>query len=317
MSSNRILPPLKSLLAFRHSAQSLSFKKAAEHLFVTQAAISQQIKTLEQALGVELFERHTRQVLLTAEGQYLYEYVERAFQSLEEGVKGITEDPNPNTLVISSLPSFSSRWLVSRLGHFQAQAPDINIRLSPSIGLSTFSDNDLDLCIRLGQGQYEGLTSKLLLEEYLVLVCAPSLINNNEPIREQLINIPIITDTGPDVEHVWPLLQRFLNMYDMPMKSHLHVTDSTSLMEALLSRQGLAMIRYGLAYEQIEKGQLICPLPLYMKSKYDIYLVAPAPHFKYQKVQNFQHWLETEVNVIKQSWKQYLKQHPEMEEVKV
>lgn len=317
MSSSRALPPLKSLQAFRYAAQSLSFKKAAESLFVTQAAVSQQIKTLEQALSVELFERHTRQVVLTSEGQYLFDYVEKAFGLLEEGVKGITEDPNPNTLVISSVPSFSSRWLVSRLGGFQTQEPEINLRLSPSIELSTFADSDLDLCIRLGRDKYAGLKSQLLFREHLVLVCHPSVINMDEPIREQLVSIPMITDTGPDVAHVWPVLQRFLDLYDMPMKSHLHVADSTSLVEALLSRQGIAMMRYGLVYEQIEKGQLICPLPIYMKSRYDFYLVAPAPHFKYEKVVTFTRWIEGEVKAIDASWTTYLARHPEMEEVHV
>ncbi|MGB0783450.1 MAG: LysR substrate-binding domain-containing protein [Marinomonas sp.] len=317
MSSSRALPPLKSLQAFRYAAQTLSFKKAAESLFVTQAAVSQQIKTLEQALSVELFERHTRQVVLTSEGRYLFDYVERAFGLLEEGVKGITEDPNPNTLVISSVPSFSSRWLVSRLGGFQAQEPEINLRLSPSIELSTFADSDLDLCIRLGRGEYAGLASQLLFKEHLVLVCHPSMINMDAPMKEQLINIPIITDTGPDVRHVWPVLQRFLDLYDMPMKSHLHVADSTSLVEALLSRQGIAMMRYGLVYEQIEKGQLICPLPIYMKSQYDFYLVAPAPHFKYEKVVKFKRWIEGEVKAIDASWTTYLARHPDMEEVHV
>ncbi len=315
MSSNRVLPPLKSLQAFRYAAQTLSFKQAAEHLFVTQAAVSQQIKTLEQSLGVELFERQTRQVVLTSEGQYLFEYVEKAFALLEDGVKGVTEDPNPNTLVISSVPSFSSRWLVSRLGRFQALEPNINLRLSPSIGLSTFIDSDLDVCIRLGRGHYTGLQSQLLFKEYLVLVCHPSLINTNEPVKAQLTNIPIITDTGPDVQHVWPVLQRFLDLYDMPMKSHLHVADSTSLVEALLSQQGLAMMRYGLVYELIEKGQLICPLPIYMKSQYDFYLVAPSPHFKYQKVKAFKQWIECEVKEVDSSWQAYLKNNPEMEEV--
>ena len=98
---------------------------------------------------------------------------------------------------------------MSRLGRFQAQEPEINLRLSPSIDLSTFADSDLDLCIRLGRGQYAGLTSQLLFKEYLVLVCHPSMINVDQPIKEQLLNIPIITDTWPDVRHVWPVLQRF------------------------------------------------------------------------------------------------------------
>lgn len=317
MSSNRLLPPLKSLQAFRYAAQSLSFKTAAEHLYVTQAAVSQQIKALEHALGVELFERHARQVTLTSEGEYLFEYVEKAFNLLEEGVKGITEDPNPNTLVISSVPSFSSRWLVTRLGKFQAHEPDINLRLSPSSDLSTFIDSDLDLGVRLGRGQYSGLQSTLLFEEFLLPVCHPSLINKDEPIEKQIIDIPIITDTGPDIKHVWPIFQRFLDMYDMPMNSQLHIADSTALVEALLSAQGLAMMRFGLVYELLEKGQLICPLPIYMKSQYDFYLVAPPQHFKYQKVMAFKCWIEKEVKAIDSSWQEYLLRNPGFKEMKV
>ncbi|MEP3351089.1 MAG: LysR substrate-binding domain-containing protein [Marinomonas sp.] len=317
MSSNRLLPPLKPLQAFRYAAQFLSFKTAAEHLYVTQAAVSQQIKTLEHALGVELFERHARQVTLTSEGEYLFEYVEKAFNLLEEGVKGITEDPNPNTLVISSVPSFSSRWLVTRLGKFQAHEPDINLRLSPSSDLSNFIDSDLDLGVRLGRGQYSGLQSTLLFEEFLLPVCHPSLINKDEPIEKQIIDIPIITDTGPDIKHVWPILQRFLDMYDMPMNSQLHIADSTALVEALLSAQGLAMMRFGLVYELLEKGQLICPLPIYMKSQYDFYLVAPPQHFKYQKVMAFKRWIEKEVKAIDSSWQAYLLRNPDFKEMKV
>ena len=313
--SARSLPPLKSLLAFRFAAESLRFKEAAEHLFVTQAAISQQIKTLEEHLGIALFERQTRQVALTSEGQYLLEYVSKAFVLLEEGVRGISQDPNPNTLVISAVPSFSSRWLVPRLGMFQASLPDINLRLSPSIGLSSFVDTDLDLCVRLGEGQYDGLQSELLFEEYLLPVCHPALIDSSKSIAEQLVDIPIITDTGPDMDHVWPKLQSFLELYDLPLKSHLHLADSTSLVEALLSQQGLAMMRFGLVYEQIEKGQLICPLPVYMKSKYDFYLVAPAPHFKYEKVRAFCRWIQSEVTKIDAAWLAYRAQHEEMREI--
>ncbi|KZN15445.1 LysR substrate-binding domain-containing protein [Marinomonas sp. TW1] len=317
MSRSRGLPPLKSMQAFRYAAEVLSFKAAADQLFVTQAAVSQQIKTLEQHLGVALFERHTRQVALTSEGRYLFDYIEKAFRLMEEGVRGISEDANPNTLVISVVPSFSSRWLVPRLGLFQQQAADINLRLSPSIGLSDFANSDLDLCVRLGHGQYEGLQSELLFEEFLIPVCHPDLFHEKEPIEQQLSHIPIITDTGPDMDHVWPKLQTFLKMYDMPLKSHLHVADSTSLVEALLSRQGLAMMRFSLVYELLQKKLLICPLPVYMKSKYDFYLVAPAPHFRYDKVQSFRRWIKGEVKRIDESWLTYLEAHQSFREIKM
>ncbi|MCV2403134.1 LysR substrate-binding domain-containing protein [Marinomonas sp. C2222] len=317
MAIGRSFPPLKSLQAFRYAAQFLSFKEAAETLFVTQAAVSQQIKLLESTLGVTLFDRQTRQVILTPEGQYLFEYIEKAFHLLEEGVKGITEDPNPNTLVISSLPSFASRWLVPRLAAFQNQAESINLHLSPSLNIDNFTNNDLDICIRLGQGNYEGLKSSLLFEENLVTVCHPDLVRKDESIYQRLTNIPFIADSGPDAQHIRPTIKRFLNDFDLPITSHLRIGDSTALIEALLSKQGFAMTRFGLVYELLEKGQLVCPVPIYMKSRYDFYLVAPSPHFRYQKVIQFKQWIEKEVRVINAAWKKHCLDNPDFKEMKV
>jgi LysR family glycine cleavage system transcriptional activator len=309
------LPPLKSLHAFRYAAQSLSFKNAAEQLNVSQAAISQQIKTLEQSLGLELFERHTRQVILTTEGEYLFDYVVQGFDLLEQGVRGIIEDPNPNKLVISTLPSFASRWLVARLGDFQAQEKEINIQLSPSLVVASFQDQELDLSIRFGQGKYDGLKTELLFEEMLIPICHPSLIDTNKAIKPQLAKLPIIADNGPDMNAIWPLFQQYIGCEDEQMPSRLQVSDSTVLIEALLSCQGISMIRYSLVYELMQKGQLISPLPLYMKSQYNFYLVAPAPHFKYDKVVRFRHWLKHEVKVIKKSWQTYYEQTSGLYEV--
>lgn len=309
------LPPLKSLHAFRYAAQTLSFKLAAEQLNVTQAAISQQIKTLEQSLEIELFERHTRQVALTSEGEYLFRYVEQAFNLLEQGVREIIEDPNPNKLVISTLPSFASRWLVARLGQFQALEKDINIQLSPSLAIASFQDQELDLSIRFGQGQYEGLKSELLFKECLIPVCHPSLIDTKQPIKAQLAKLPIIADNGPDMEAIWPLFHQHIGLADKEMPSRLQVSDSTVLIEALLSCQGISMIRYSLVYELIQKGQLISPLPLFMKSRYNFYLVAPAPHYKYEKVSNFRRWLKHEIKVIQKSWQDYCEQTEGLYEV--
>lgn len=309
------LPPLKALHAFRYAAQSLSFKEAAEQLHVTQAAISQQIKTLEQSLEIELFERHTRQVRLTSEGEYLFNYVEKAFDLLEKGVREIVEDPNPNTLVISTLPSFASRWLVARLGDFQNQEQDINIQLSPSLAVASFQDQELDLSIRFGRGYYEGLNAELLFNECLIPVCHPSLIDPDKPIKEQLAKLPVIADNGPDMDTIWPIYQAHLNCDDVKMSSRLQVSDSTVLIEALLSAQGVSMMRYSLVYELLQKGQLISPLSLYIRSRYNFFLVAPAPHFKYEKVQKFRAWLKQEVKEIQRSWLSYQQQTKDLYEV--
>ncbi|MEH6580112.1 MAG: LysR substrate-binding domain-containing protein [Amphritea sp.] len=296
------LPPLKALLAFRYAAEAQSFKIAAQHLHVTPAAISQQIKTLEQHFGMMLFRRLTREVELTKEGRQLLPYISKAFTIMEDGVAALAQDPEPNRLTLTVLPSFAGRWLVPRLGGFQQQMPDVNIHLSPSLGLASFDASDLDLAIRFGRGEYPGLTSRLLLEEYLLPVCHPSLIQQDRPIPQQLAELPLLADDAPDMENVWPKFQQALGVQLRQEATRLHVSDSTMLVEAVLSGQGFAMLRYSLAYELLERGHLICPIPIYLKSEFDFYLVAPEANFQRHKVRQFEDWLRQEIKVIDTSW---------------
>ncbi len=303
------LPPLKALLAFRHAAEAQSFKVAAERLFVTQAAISQQIKSLEQHLEVRLFQRLTREVVLTPQGQQLLPFVSKGFTALEQGVAGLSQDPNPHRLTLSVLPSFAGRWLVPRLGSFQQANPELNIHLTPNLKLATFDDNDLDLAIRFGRGQYPGLTSKLLQREFLLPVCHPSLIDTSAPIASQLAQLPLLADDGPDMEAVWPKFERELGVSLRQDSARLSMSDASMLVEALLSGQGFSMLRFSLAYELLERGQLVCPVPIALRSSYDYYLVAPESHFQRPKVGQFEAWLREQVEMIEISWQQFVKRH--------
>lgn len=296
------LPSLKALQAFRHAAEMKSFKLAAEQLYVSQAAISQQIKTLEQQLEVTLFHRLTRDIELTREGQQLLPYVSKAFHNLEQGIDRLNDDPAPQQLTLSTLPSFASRWLVPRLGNFQSQEEDLSIHISPGIRLDSFDDSALDLAIRFGKGDYPGLSSRLLMRDYILPVCHPSLINPNRPAAEQLKQLPLLTDDAPDMKDLWPLFETALGLPDTPKTHRLQVTDSNILVEALLSGQGVAAARFSLVYELIERGQLTCPLPIYLPSSFDYYLVAPEHHFKRPKVQRFEHWLRQQTDEISRRW---------------
>jgi len=301
------LPPLKSLQAFRAAGQHQSFKLAASQLHVTPTAISQQIKTLEQYLGLTLFKRLTREVELSAEGRLLLPYIDKAFASMEDGIGRLALDPQPNKLSMTVLPSFAGRWLVPRLGKFQQAQPDITISLSPSLGVVSFDQSGLDLAIRFGRGQYAGLSSRLLLEDYLLPVCHPSLINTNQDALPQLIKLPYLADAARDMQVALSGFQQTLGV-TFPKES-LYVSDSTMLVEAVLSGQGFAMLRYSLVYELLERGQLICPVNSYLKSAYDFYLVAPQLHFKRPKVQQFESWLRNELKVIESSWLNFKQQH--------
>lgn len=300
-------PSLKSLQAFRYAAEAMSFKKAAERLFVTPTAISQQIKTLEQDLGLVLFKRKVREVELTSEGQQLLGVVSKGFRTIEEGLEKLLDDPCPNRLVISALPSFASRFLIPRLSGFYEREPDINIHLLPTMNSERFEGSEVDLAIRFGDGQYPNLKSTLLLEDYVLPVCHASLINGLEPVTEQLEAMPVLADSSPDMSQQWLLFKAKTQLAFDEERSLFQVSDATMLIEALLAAQGLALVRYSLVYDLLEKGQLVCPLPVYMNSLYKFYLVAPEPYFRRPKVRRFDAWLREEVSEIEQSWSAFSK----------
>ncbi len=303
------LPPLKSIQAFRYAAEALSFKAAAERLHVTPTAVSQQIKILEQNLGVALFKRKTREVELTPEARQLLPYISKAFALMEEGVSGVVEDPNPTRLTITVLPSFSSRFLIPRLGGFQEAQSDINVHLLSSLGLSKFENNDLDLAIRFGEGSYPGVVSKHVLDDYVLPICHPSLIDPDKPIKAQLEKLPVLRDDVNYIEPHWRTFQDQTGIKCQHDDSRLQFSDATMLVESVLASRGLALLRYSLAYDLIEQGSLICPIPVYMKSQFSYYLVAPELNFERYKVQKFERWLRQEVRDIAESWSKFYAQN--------
>jgi LysR family glycine cleavage system transcriptional activator len=297
--------PLTSLKFFRSAAQNLSFKIAAEQLFVTQAAVSQQIKGLEKSLNVKLFERLNREVVLTESGQKLLPYILKGFDTIEEGLESLGDDPNPDLLTITTLPSFASRWLMPKLVNFQEKNQGISIRISPSLKIESFSDSKLDLAIRYGLGNYDGYESHLLHHDYLLPVCHPKLIDPDKDISEQLKHIPLLTDDGVDIEQAW---LPFIEETGIPVStkpSKLHVGDSTMLIEPLLCKQGMSLLRFSLVYELLKQKQLVCPFPFYFQSGYSYYLVAPENHFRYKKIQDFHIWLKEEMNDIDRQWLEF------------
>lgn len=298
---------LTALKFFKHAAQSLSFKIAAEQLFVSQAAVSQQIKNLEQSLNVKLFERLNREVVLTEHGKQLLPFVTKGFEAFEEGFKSLGDDPNPDLLTITTLPSFASRWLMPKLIDFQEKHQGISIRISPSLKIESFSESKHDLAIRYGLGNYPGYESHLLHHDYLLPVCHPKLFDPQQDMAAQLANIPLLTDDGVDIEQAWlPFIEKTgIAINTRPSK--LHVGDSTMLIEPLLCKQGMSLLRFSLVHELLKQRQLICPFPFYFQSGYSYYLVAPENHFKYPKIQSFHRWIKEEMQDIDDQWQHFSK----------
>lgn len=178
------LPPLKSFQAFEAAARHLSFKEAARELNVTPAAISQQIRALEDRMGRPLFRRGTRAVSLTEAGAAAAPVLREAFLRMEEAARLMRTLPPGRVLTVSVAPSFCARWLVPRLHRFRAAHPYCDLRLDATDAQADFVHGGIDVAIRYGRGRYPGLSSVLLREDEFLPVCAPTYLAAAGPFEE-------------------------------------------------------------------------------------------------------------------------------------
>ncbi|KID55673.1 LysR family transcriptional regulator [Pseudoalteromonas luteoviolacea] len=288
-------PPLKGLWYFKTAAQLGSFKQAAEALFVTQAAVSQQIRILEQQLGCTLFERQTRKVSLTQQGQALLPYLHTAFGQIESGLSALKSDPNPNTINLSVLPSFATCWLLPRLTSFNNALPSYQLRIDPTEQLADFNREDIDIGIRFGLGDYPGLKSELIAQDELVIAYRPGVINPRKPLRPQLTQLNFIYDEGRDNEVAWQNLSTQLGLKGHTL-SNLKIDNAALVQQATVAGQGFSLLRKRMVAQSVELGQLEIHPEFAWLCEYSYHLVAPESHFVWPKVQAFREWIVSELN---------------------
>ena len=288
------LPPLTALRAFWYVAEQKSIKGAAEHLYVTQTAVSHQIRQLEDHLGVSLFERRNRALHITREGQRLLPYVQQGFTALRTGVSLVKDDAEPHVISLSAVPAFAARWLLPHLGAFRDRYPGATLRLVPDAALETFTSGEIDLALRYGSGQYPGLRSELLLRDSLLLVATPDWIAAHETALADVGSLSVLENaSSPDDS--W---QAWLNQQGLQSKrsiSHLAVSDDSMLLDAALAGQGPALVRRSLAQTLLEEERLQPVYDYELDASQGYYLVAPEAHFGRPKVRSFVHWLRLEV----------------------
>jgi len=284
-------PPLGALRSFRAAAHCLSFTIAAEELHVTQAAVSHQIKSLEEFLNVSLFVRGNRSLALSEPGERFLPYVDQMFNVLDQGLGQILDAGNTNTLTVSLLPSFASRWLVPRLGLFLKAHPDIDFRLAPSRGMTNFQVEDIDLAIRYGSGTYPGLVSIHLMDEDIFPVCSPSIMEGAQPLRrpEDLIHHVLLHDDGHGDWRQW-LLVAGADKVD-PDKGPVY-TDSAMAVQSAIEGDGVALARSQLVKKDIARGQLVKPFEISQPSNFSYYIVYPSDHPPTTATQAFVAWLQ-------------------------
>jgi LysR family glycine cleavage system transcriptional activator len=282
--------PLNALQAFEAVAAEQSFNGAARVLHVTPAAISQQIKGLEETLGYALFDRSGKSVCLTAEGARLLPGVRRGFTELRAAMTQARSSQNANRLNITTIGSFLQRWLLPRLPEFQSSHREIDLRLSASIGLINFSEGEFDAGIRFGLGRWAGLKSVRLFDEWLVPVCHPRLLTEHGRIEtvEDLQRYPILR--GED--EPWELWIGTAFGVSTPDVSYgPTVDDSASVVMAAMRGQGLALVRWSLASSDVDDGTLVVPVEAALKHPATYHFVAPPEKWDRRPVREFREWL--------------------------
>ena len=300
---------LKALHYFLVSARCLSIKQAAEELFVTQAAISQQIRLLEEALGMALFHRHHRALALTPEGLQLLPYLETAFGAIEQGIDGLMVDNDPNTITLSVFPSFGSRWLIPRLGSFYKEHPSISINLSMSDKYEAFGSKGIDLAIRFGSGQYQDIKSRFLMKDYIYPACHPSYLEEHGiESLSALKELRLLDDIVSDISWDYWLEQKGIDRHEVESSAEVEKSGvkgahnrmrydgSHYVIDAALSAQGVAMVRHCLVADAVAQKQLVRLFgePAELSAQY--FLCAPEHYFQYPKIKTFERWLIRQVD---------------------
>lgn len=301
----RSLLPLNALRAFDAAARHMSFKKAAEDLSVTPAAISQQIRTLEEFLGVELFKRTNRSLILTEAAQLALMPLKAGFEKMEEAVDILTEAKKGNSLKISVSPSFASKWLIPRLANFYALNPNATVKISATFELTDFSAEDVDLAIRYGKGDYPGLHVEELLRDVVFPVCSPSLLEGDKPLKKpaDLLAHTLIHDETfslDDSAPTWNMWLKAAGLEEIEGLPSLHFNTHSLAVEAAVAGRGLALARSSIADDDLKTGRLVRPFCSATPVNFAHYIVCPRDHLRSERVQTFIDWLKSEVRALGQ-----------------
>ncbi len=289
----RRLPPLNALRAFEAAARHLSFTKAADELNVTQAAISHQVKALEERLGVVLFRRLNRALLLTDAGQGFLPPLREAFDQMAAATERLRVDDSRGVLTLTTLPSIAARWLVPRLGRFREAHPDIDLRIDASQHLTDFVRENVDIALRYGGGEWDGMRADRLMTEDFFPVCSPRLLDSDPPLREpaDILHHTLLHDNSPTDWTMW-FLAAGIEGGD-PTRGPAF-TDSSLVLQAAAEGQGVALGRGVLAAADLEAGRLVRPFDLSLEAKYAYYLVCPQATAESPKIASFRAWLLAE-----------------------
>ncbi|WP_369790461.1 transcriptional regulator GcvA [Rouxiella sp. WC2420] len=250
------LPPLHALMCFEAVARNMSMKKAAEELFVTPGAISQQIAKLEDLIQARLFVRGPRYLELTPQGRIYLSAIRPAFLQIEEATQRLKDEKCNNKLTISCTSGFATQWFLPRLPEFEQLNPGVEVQINTTNRVVDLLSEGVDFAVRHGRGKFPRLESELLLNDHYSVVCSPNLISSVNAITDprDLLAYTLLHD-----EHRldWKIWFTAMGLEDADTDRGPVFVKSNGVIEAVLAAKGIALIRESLIEQELAQGRLL------------------------------------------------------------
>jgi LysR family transcriptional regulator, glycine cleavage system transcriptional activator len=306
----RSLPPLTALRTFEVAARLGSFTRAARELHVTPAAVSHQIRSLEEYLGVTLFRRTTRRLVLTAHAAAAADSLREAFDRIGVGVELMRSSGQIGELSVSATPAFATRWLVERLGRFSRKHPRIQLRINASPSPVDFDRDDVDVAVRIGRGGFEGAESVKLFNEWIAPLASPAFLRRY-PLRKpaDIARVPLLHDDSmrrAGRPQGWPEWFRAAGVAHADTRRGMHFDDGHLALQAAAGGAGLALGRLVYALSDIEARRLKVAMSPAIEMDIAYYLLIPEARADQPAVASFRAWIESEAAGFRRSFAKLL-----------
>ncbi|RQR40181.1 transcriptional regulator GcvA [Burkholderia sp. Bp9143] len=289
LSRTRRFPPLNALRAFEAAARHLNFRLAADELGVTQGAVAQQVRHLEDAVEVQLFRRLPRGLALTREGLEYFSSVQRALQIISDATDALGQ--RPTVLAVSTTPSFASKWLIPRLSDFGRLHPDIEVRVIADERLASFRADGVDIAIRLGKPPFPaGLVAERLSPLDIFAVASPKLLDSGPPIRNPAdLSKHVLLH---DAHDLWPEFIDKLGGKGLadPTKGP-RFSQSLLAIDAAVAGQGIALTSEPLVERDIAEGRLRRVFDFSFPMSLGFYVVFPQANAHSEALEAMRSWL--------------------------
>ncbi|MDX1432759.1 MAG: transcriptional regulator GcvA [Gammaproteobacteria bacterium] len=292
----RRLPPLNALRAFEAAARHLSLSRAAEELHVTPAAVSHQVKGLEEYLGVQLFRRANRALLLTDAGQACLPGLSDGLDRLAEAIDAVHALDESGPLTVSVAPSFGAKWLVTRLDRFRQKHPGYDVRLDASMRVVDLLREGVDVAVRYGAGNYPGMRVDRLMDEVAIPVCSPRLLEGEHPLRTpaDLCHHTLLHHSNPSQEDRfpdWGMWLKAAGVDSCDLTRGPTFSLASMAVQAAVDGQGVALVGSVLVADDIAAGRLVRPFELSFPVNFAYYIVCPEKTAERPRVVAFREWL--------------------------